>query len=188
MKSPRTFSLQNLNLTQLSSSGSLHFIDVVPMLGSPENPDSFRTLFERVNTVLDATETSTEPTLVILDDITTLEWIGYSALATTRFCRALRALCLKKGVTFLVRHHLAMPEEPGTLFRLLYQMCSYHIDVRPLSSGRSGAVSGEVALHAGPSLPPSTSVKLIPRSVALQYRLTESGVVFFERGSSRGVL
>jgi len=107
MKSPRTFSLQNLNLTQLSNSGSLHFIDVVPMLGSPENPDSFRTLFEQVNTVLDATETSTEPTLVILDDITTLEWIGYSALAATRFCRALRALCLK------VRSWIAFPHVQG---------------------------------------------------------------------------
>jgi hypothetical protein len=31
-------------------------------------------------------------------------------------------------------------------------MCSYHIDVRPLASGRSGTVSGEVALSIVPSL------------------------------------
>ncbi|THV08252.1 hypothetical protein K435DRAFT_847140 [Dendrothele bispora CBS 962.96] len=178
----------NVNLNQLKDSGSLHLIDVVPSLGPSEGSDAFRALFDKITSIFDATESPSAPTLVILDDITALEWIGHSTLALSRFCRALRALCLKKNATLLIRHHLITPEEPDALFRLLYQMCSYHVDVRPLASGRSGAVSGEVALHAGPSLPPTTSVKLMPRSTALQYRLTESGVVFFERGSSRGVL
>jgi len=36
--------------------------------------------------------------------------------------------------------------EPDALFQLLLQLCSYHVEVRPLASGRSGAVSGEVHL------------------------------------------
>ncbi|KAF5359008.1 hypothetical protein D9758_004871 [Tetrapyrgos nigripes] len=177
----------NLNLSQLSTAGSLHFVELISSLQSSAEDSPFRSLCDKVRGLLDSMEDSSEPTLVILDDIATLEWIGYPILEVTRFCRALRALCAKKKATLLIRHHLTS-EEPDDLFRLLYQICTYHVDVRPLSSGRSGAVSGEVALHAGPSLPPSTSVKLIPRSAALQYRLTESGVVFFERGSSSGVL
>lgn len=37
--------------------------------------------------------------LVIWDDIATLEWLGYSVPELSRFCRALRALCLKAGHT-----------------------------------------------------------------------------------------
>ena len=32
---------------------------------------------------------------VILDDITTLEWIGFGLLDVMRFARALRAVCVK---------------------------------------------------------------------------------------------
>ena len=45
----------------------------------------------------------------------------------------------------------------------------------------------KVALHAGPSAK-ETKVKLIPRSWAVQYSLTDSGCVFFERGTSAGIL
>ena len=111
----------------------------------------------------------------------------------------------KNNVTLVVRHHLVVPDEPDDLFRLLLQLCAHHVEVRPLSSGKSGAVSGDVstfhmscfihpdvgvwqmALHPGPSLT-STSVRLRERGQALQYRLTESNVVFFERGTGGAVL
>lgn len=49
-------------------------------------------------------------------------------------------------------------------------------------------VSGEIALHAGPSTIGREGVKTIPRSAAIQYRLSDSGVIWFERGNATGVL
>jgi len=61
------------------------------------------------------------------------------------------------------------------------------VEVRPLSSGRSGAVSGELCLHLGP-VESKPSYPLITRSAALQYRLTDGGAMFFNKGTSEGVL
>ncbi|KAI6040228.1 hypothetical protein EDC04DRAFT_1524713 [Pisolithus marmoratus] len=91
-----------------------------------------------------------EQTLVILDDFASLEWLGFSTLDLFRFARALKALCLKSGAALVIRHHILNASEPGHLFQLLLQLCSYHIEVRPLASGRSGVVSGELCLHPGP--------------------------------------
>jgi len=125
--------------------------------------------------------------MVILDDISSLEWTGVSSLDLIRFIRALRSLCLKSNASLIIRHHVVTPTEPDDLLRQLLQICTYHMDVRPLSSGRSGAVSGEIALHAGPSVDFPDFV-LIPRSAAVQYRLTDTGAVFFGRGTGGGVL
>jgi hypothetical protein len=50
--------------------------------------------------------------------------------------------------TLLIRHHLIATSdaEPDDLFRQLLQICDYHLEVRPLSSGRSGEVTGEVGI------------------------------------------
>ena len=42
----------------------------------------------------------------------------------------------------LIIHHVVTPGDPEDLLRRLLQMCTYHMDVRPLASGRSAAVSG----------------------------------------------
>ncbi|KAL0567923.1 hypothetical protein V5O48_014065 [Marasmius crinis-equi] len=176
-----------VNLSITSSSGNLHFIDVLSQLDSAS--PSLRALYDQVAGILN--QGDPDPgSIVIVDDISSLEWTGHSAQDLGRFCRALRALCLKTQTTLIIRHHIVDPYEPDTLFRNLKQMSSYHMEVRPLSSGRSGAVSGEIALHAGPTALDSDSskVQLLSRQTALQYRLTDNGVVFFERGSSRGVL
>ncbi|KAG7085750.1 hypothetical protein E1B28_003293 [Marasmius oreades] len=181
-----------INLSPRSVSETLHFIDVLshlPRLNTNEAP-SLRIIYDLVAGILEGRQGG----MIILDDISSLEWTGHSLEDLSRFCRALRVLCLKTKTTLIVRHHILAPNEPDELLRRLQQICSYHMDVRPLSSGRSGAVSGEIALHAGPSLlgsdsrPESVQVKLLSRQRALQYRLTDSDVVFFERGSSRGVL
>ena len=95
--------------------------------------------------------------------------------------------------------------DPDDLYRHLLQICTYHMEVQPLASGRSGTVTGEVSfffpvskstlknslqisLHLGVSGKPNGVATLIPRSNSLQYRLTESGPDFFERGTSESVL
>ncbi|KAF9006161.1 hypothetical protein BDQ17DRAFT_1399090 [Cyathus striatus] len=170
----------NVNLTQYITSGAVEFFDILEHAPFPEGSQNsdLRPLFNIVKN---------KPAFVILDDISTLEWIGFSFLDITRFIRALRAACLQEKATLFIRHHVVTPNEPDDLFRHLLQICSYHMEVRPLSTGRSGVVSGEVALHPGPSSI-SDSIKLIPRSTAVQYRLADTGPTFFQRGTSAGVL
>ncbi|KAF9482929.1 hypothetical protein BDN70DRAFT_852386 [Pholiota conissans] len=186
-------SKSNVNLQQHLDAGSLEFVDVLsevhpPAAGGGGNlttNTSFRVLVDRVQAYLDRAQGGSP--LIILDDITTLEWIGFSAVEITRFSRALRSVCLKANATLLIRHHIVTPNEPDDLFRHLLQISNYHLEVRPLSSGRSGEVSGEISLHPGFSAP-SKTIKLINRSTATQYRLTDVGPVFFAKGTSGGVL
>lgn len=52
--------------------------------------------------------------------------------------------------TLLIRHHMVSPSdpEPDDLFRLLLQISNYHLETRPLVTGRSGNVTGEVLLSS----------------------------------------
>ncbi|KIY73020.1 hypothetical protein CYLTODRAFT_417274 [Cylindrobasidium torrendii FP15055 ss-10] len=165
---------QSVNLTQQKTDGTLAFIEAGDL--------SLKDIFSQIARNLSS------GALVIIDDVSTLEWIGHSRLSIVRFCRAVRAQCIKNAATLLVRHHILTPDEPDELFQELLQLAAYHLDVKCLSSGRSGAVSGEISLHLGPLVPPAHSVKPIMRSQAIQYRLNDAAAVYFERGHSQGVL
>ncbi|TFY55918.1 hypothetical protein EVG20_g9141 [Dentipellis fragilis] len=181
-------SRSNLDLTKKTTDGALTFIDVAKETAIAEPTQTYlHSLFGRIRLQIEESPSS-KSLLLILDDVTTLEWIGFPTLVLARFLRSLIALCTKFGVTLLVRHHTPIPDEPDDLFRILVQLCHYQVEVMPLSSGRSGAVSGELALHACPSAVPFASVRPIPRTHALQYRLTDSGAVFFQRGTGQVVL
>ena len=59
---------------------------------------SLRPIFDHVSAILDGEVDKAHDgmhNLVILDDITSLQWIGFPLLELIRFTRALRALCLK---------------------------------------------------------------------------------------------
>lgn len=122
--------------------------------------------------------------VVILDDITTLDWAGYFPRAeVVRFCRALRVLCLRTlGCVLVIRHHMDGVGEG--LFGDLLKLCTYHMEVYPLGSGKSGGVGGEVALHQGPNATLKSRVNTRPRSKRLQYKLTDTSAIYFERGTT----
>jgi hypothetical protein len=51
----------------------------------------------------------------------------------------------KQNISLLIRYHIVDSNVPDDLMRTcLLQLCAYHLDVRPLLSGKSGVVSGEV--------------------------------------------
>ncbi|KAH9858998.1 hypothetical protein C2E23DRAFT_717158 [Lenzites betulinus] len=181
----------NLNLSQYLDSGVLSFVDVMRHTSSSLNGEtdaSLRSLFwELKKQITVSSENSHVPVSVILDNIASLEWMGILTLDLTRFIRALSALCRKNNASLVIRHHITTSGERDDILRHLLQLCTYHLDVFPLSSGRSGSVSGQVALHCGPGTTKPTH-RLIPRSAAVQYRLTDSGSVFFDRGTGSGVL
>ncbi|KAF9074272.1 hypothetical protein BDP27DRAFT_1214645 [Rhodocollybia butyracea] len=179
----------SVTISQQITAKTFHLIDVSSGLESDKiTSDPLHALYEQVAAVLE-TYSQGPDALVILDDISALEWIGYSTSGLFRLCRALRALCLKNNATLLVRHHIVTPGNLDRLFRDVYSLCTHHLDIQPLTSGRSGAVSGQIALHLGPNASSvQPAIKVRSRSTALQYRLTDGSALFFERGSSRGVL
>ncbi|KAF8874564.1 hypothetical protein CPB84DRAFT_1690054 [Gymnopilus junonius] len=185
----------NVNLQSHIEGGSVEVIDVFEEAqpgnangGGNGDGERLKGVIERLRVFLARGEpTSPGMKLVILDDISMLEWVGFDTTDVVRFVRALRSVCTKANATLLVRHHIVTPGEPDEVFRHLLQLCTYHLEVLPLASGRSGSVSGEVALHPGFSAP-KDGVKLIPRSAALQYRLTDTGAEFFAKGTSESVL
>ncbi|PFH45667.1 hypothetical protein AMATHDRAFT_158260 [Amanita thiersii Skay4041] len=181
----------NLNLDQHISAGTLEIIDVLSHVAPP--PASTTSPTTVLKPIFDLTLRTLEKAsgaskLVILDDVSTLEWIGFPLPDIWRFTRALSAACRKAGATLIVRHHNVTPGEPDDLFFHLLQLCTYHLEVRGLLTGRSGAVSGEIALHPGAATIVNGSVNLLPRSRALQYRLTDASAVFFEKGTGAAVL
>lgn len=90
--------VQNANLDQHIASHRLAFIDVPSRLRSSDT--TLRPLYDVVRTHLQTDVADEGHTLVILDDVSALEWIGYSVVELSRFLRALSALCRK------VRHPL----------------------------------------------------------------------------------
>ncbi|KAG0700371.1 hypothetical protein DFH29DRAFT_635063 [Suillus ampliporus] len=178
----------NINVAQNECFQSIDVFDHHPSSTEGNTNDiSLKGIYDLLSVKLSDSRVDGQIPLVILDDITSLEWLGCSLLDLSRFARALRSLCAKMDVALVVRHHIVTPPEPDALLQHLLQLCTYHIEVRPLASGRSGAVSGEICVHLGPSMK-DTKEHLISRTSALQYRLTESSAVFFEKGTSTGVL
>ncbi|KAN0130283.1 Uncharacterized protein family UPF0405 [Lactarius tabidus] len=181
-------SRSGLNLTEKLEQGSIVFIDVPTQLPDLSLSDgaSLLPLFNLIQNSVERQD-DTENTLVIFDELATFEWIGHSALDISRFARALVAYCAKSAVSLVVRYHIAAMDDLDSVLRMLLQLSAYHIEVLPLSSGKSGSVSGEIALHAGVALS-GTPRRVIPRSHALQYRLGDYHATYFERGTGHAVL
>ncbi|KAI0332277.1 hypothetical protein GY45DRAFT_1321057 [Cubamyces sp. BRFM 1775] len=180
----------NLNLAQSLESQLLTFIDAMAHI-SPALDEKSKTplkdLYIIILECLKRPHLDETKALVVLDDIAALEWMGVPLADILRFARALCAICRKYNASLIIRHHITTPGEPDDILRHLLQLCTYHMDVFSLSTGRSGSVSGQVALHCGAATSEPTH-KLIPRSKAVQYRLTDTGSVFFDRGTGSGVL
>ncbi|WWD09122.1 hypothetical protein V865_007244 [Kwoniella europaea PYCC6329] len=145
----------------------------------------------------------TDGSLVILDGLSELDWIGFSPLEISKFVRAVFAkVKLSNSILVLTIHadHLPLSStvipskeagESELLDRLLRigQGCWWRVSHLP--SGRSGDVMGEISSH--PLTKPiglegSQKFPYIPRSNPLQYRLEPNTVRVFPKGTGRGFL
>ena len=117
-----------------------------------------------------------EDIMVLLDDITSSNgsaspwsissehsdhFVSRSYISLT-WAVLLTRISYQSNASLIIRHHVVTPDEPDDLLRHLLQICTYHMDVRPLSSGRSGAVSGEVSIIV--FFQQSHSLKCVDRS------------------------
>ena len=80
---------------------SLIFVEVSSQIKEPSGSSVLRLIYDQVCATLSSNHE--RQILVILDDITTLEWIGIPTLDLTRFSRALRALCLEVSHSLFLR-------------------------------------------------------------------------------------
>ncbi|KAJ7761951.1 hypothetical protein DFH07DRAFT_883279 [Mycena maculata] len=163
----------NVHLDQQGS--AFVFVHVLQHVPPPDNISRTEPV---LRPILDAVLSALGPneevdTLVIMDDLAVLEWLGFGVLDVTRFVRALHAtffIFLKASAT-LLRQQVLTPPSTGPLLDDLFRhirMCTYHVEVLPLASGLTIAVSGQVlALHM---VLGGAVNKPFPRSVALQYR------------------
>lgn len=93
--------MKNQNLAQIIAAGSLVFLDVMSDLAdsnafASQNSPSLRSVLDKLRqTLSELGKEQDSPPLVILDDISSLEWMGIPVLELSRFCRALCALCRK---------------------------------------------------------------------------------------------
>ncbi|QRV78379.1 hypothetical protein RhiJN_06394 [Ceratobasidium sp. AG-Ba] len=150
---------------------------------------SLRPLYDVIECAFNDLAPTAAERLLVLGDISTLEWIDIPLVEIMRFVRAVRALAVRHEAGLVITYHSPTPTLPleSDVLRDLVMSCDIHVEVRELSSGLSSAVSGEVALHPGYTYPDPHLVP-IPRERAIQYRLTDNGAVWFERGTSAGVL
>lgn len=87
-------SVQNMNLEQNISANLLTFVDVMSII--PSSLNTMKPLYDHLNRILKGIDSPTlAHTLVVLDDISTLEWIGVPVPELCRFTRALCSLCKK---------------------------------------------------------------------------------------------
>jgi len=93
-------SWQNINLQNHLDSGSALFVDLLAGFEAQnakclQGENGLRKAFEHIREHLPSDPENPNTTLVILDDISSLEWMGLPSAEVQRFLRALRALCLK---------------------------------------------------------------------------------------------
>lgn len=196
--SPLTFIDALTNLSSPSATSAAAVVpNVAPSLASSSSEAApLRPLYDLINSTLKgkgkATNTSLSDnlpgpteTLVIIDDLSALEWMGVDLDDVSKFVRALQArcrsvsaalvqrlidhtgcstltfaLCLSQTSSSLVLlTHGSTTSSPSlpsdTLFRTLYPSVDLLIQCRGLSSGRSGEVSGEVSVPTCSSIYPS---------------------------------
>ncbi|KAF9643363.1 hypothetical protein BDM02DRAFT_3181827 [Thelephora ganbajun] len=173
-----------LNVDQLIASGSLKFLDILSHV--QPGADTLRPLLDLVQTSVSDPSAIIPHFLVVFDGISTLEWLGFNATEVSRLCRALSSLCRKSSASLLFRYHLLDREMIDSTFSLLQQLAAYRVEVRPLSSGKSGAVSGEICIHLGPLH--DKSLATIEPDKTFQYRLTDFSATFFTKGTGATVL
>jgi hypothetical protein len=85
---------QGVNVDLKIKEGSFDFVDASAI--APDSPLSLKQIFERVKATIESpSEEKVGPNLVVVDELSVLEWIGLPASELLRFARALAALCLQ---------------------------------------------------------------------------------------------
>ena len=183
---------------ELNATGDADDIGYVrchPLFENGTREPSLKELYDVVAQSLQGNSDEAISQMVIMDDITLLELIGVPSIVIARFVRAAYALCRQHAAGLVIRAHVSSSSNAdfgipfdSDLLRVLVDVCHMHIEVRPLASGRSGAVSGEIAAHGRNLALIEGGQARTGRKASVQYRLNDGGVAFFQKGMGAGVI
>ncbi|GAA5929417.1 uncharacterized protein JCM15063_004143 [Sporobolomyces koalae] len=173
---------QSVQLTSEKTLGNFRYID-----GSSGD---LVQLYALVRETVDALRTEEEEgTLVILDDVSALSWIGNDLEKINKFHLALRNLCITTRSTLvsvlhadsISPHPVIEDESDQYLFRKILQSSDYWFELKSLVA----QARGELSIQPGPALALSQDQEGIRTRTgkdALEYRLEENGAVFEVKG------
>ncbi|KAG8833327.1 hypothetical protein FRC17_010859 [Serendipita sp. 399] len=172
----------NVNCSKVIAEGNLVFVDLLSKWQVAKQGSGEDILEEILESLISVTgRIPLEETLILIDDLAHLSWIGVDEVNLLRFVRTLRStLC--ESALLVGCHTLAVEPPTGGTHRYLLETCTAHVECRPLSSGRSGVVSGELLVCRGPEAWPEDIT--VPAQNTLHYRCTDAGAILFEKGSS----
>ncbi|GAA97027.1 uncharacterized protein L969DRAFT_96914 [Mixia osmundae IAM 14324] len=188
---------QGVNTTSEKSKGRLTFIDGMRMTASDPS-DALQSLYVALSSAIDPSA-SDDHTVVMLDDLTMLHWLGVDSYALIRFYRALITLTTVRRTGLVVILHSDNTaittsnavasdrfarEEDHLLRSLVY---ASHVWVR-LRSLRTQS-TGELIVQRCPALMQShPQITSGSRTHALQYKIEDNGPRFFAKGTANGYL
>ncbi|KAI8998159.1 hypothetical protein BC832DRAFT_595214 [Gaertneriomyces semiglobifer] len=175
-----------LNLPASSQNGRFQFIDgssnLQEFAASPTA--ALKSLLVNLSSAVRPQETRP---CVVIDDLSVLLYSGVPLNDIITFVATLRSQIEKEDGFLAVLVH-ADPSgnedvEQRVLNTTLMHMTDYILHVQPLKSGVTQGVDGQLTLARGPLLDVAEF-----RSTLLHYKIGETGVQFYQRGLSGGVL
>ena len=86
---------KGLNLESKIQTGSFRLVNASSI--SPESPRDLKATYLDVKRLLETLPPEERSCVLIVDDLSSLEWIGLEPVEITRFIRAILALCRKVG-------------------------------------------------------------------------------------------
>ncbi|GAA5903700.1 uncharacterized protein JCM6883_005088 [Sporobolomyces salmoneus] len=181
---------QSVQLSTEKSQGKFELID-----GSDGDLQQiYNSVSTSLSTLLEEDET-TEGTLVIIDDLSALSWMGNDLKKIVKFNLALKKLCLATRSTLvsvihsdsISPHPIIQDESDQYVFRKTLQTSDYWFELKSLVS----QARGELSIHPGPALQSTSRTGKDERlrtrfgKEALEYTLEENGAVFEVKGLGR---
>ncbi|GAA5986900.1 hypothetical protein JCM5350_000357 [Sporobolomyces pararoseus] len=175
---------QSVQLSTEKTLGRFQFID-----GSQGDLTEIHSAI--VTAISQAEQGEDEGTVIIIDDMSALSWMGNELNKLSKFVQSLKKLCLSTRSTLVTvlhsdsvsPHPIIQDDSDQYLFRKILQSSDYWFELKSLVS----QARGELSIHPGPSLPAASSnendrLRTRVGKEALEYTLEENGAVFEVKG------
>ncbi|KAI9206385.1 uncharacterized protein BJ171DRAFT_29467 [Polychytrium aggregatum] len=191
-----------INLAALKESSRLRYIDALSQLHSRESPDLnadipldkicealYRIIESSITTIESNPATRSTTPCIFVDDLSVLQFLGVPERTLVGFVQACKRLMQeKRGLLAILCH--GDPSLGSPLSSQIQHLADATLEVRGLESGHSQGVHGQISPIRSPFWITSAldSGRPFPQPHAVHYKLMDSGVQFFAKGLSQGVI
>ncbi|RDD39533.1 Elongator complex protein 6 [Trichoplax sp. H2] len=165
--------------------------DVENPLLDTSNCKSLHSLYQAINSAISANENQSLPTLLIIDDISTLLYLGFQHTEICTFLTYCQHTICKKtnGCILSLIHNDSDVEDQSSnlLSRWFHHFADIVLELEGLQSGRSKDVHGQLKV-VFTRREQNDLHSLSPLSRCVHYRIRDKGVSFFALGTSPAIL